>query len=168
MKGDLRYWRIQRTSVPGYDFAGRILQVSCELRVRLAHDPCSEAVGNVSIEDAAAPWSLKGECGFGVPLLGYLVIAERNASQGKVHVRIVNSALFIVRKRVIKDLERRKAGSFLTSLGRRKFLGSHWKQLLSCVPIQVTRRRGTPWWLNPGLRPIFVTVIRQHEPRQII
>lgn len=62
-----------------------------------------QTVGNVGFEAVAAPWSLKGECSFGVPFLGYLVMGERSASRGKVHVRIVNSALFIVRNRVIKD-----------------------------------------------------------------
>lgn len=133
VKGDLRYWPIQRTTGSGYDFT-RVSRdrfykslVNFESDVRLAHGPCSEAVGNVGFEDVTAPWSLKGECSFGVPLLGYLVMGEWSDSQGNVHVRIVKSALFIVRKRVIKDLERRKAGSFLTTLGRRKFLGSHWK-----------------------------------------
>lgn len=143
--------------------------------VRLAPGPCSEAVGNVGFEDVAAPWSLRGECSFGVPLWGYLVKGERSGSQGKVHVRIVNSALFIVRERATKDLERRKAGSFLTTLGRRTFLGSHWKhgavnQVSNCLPVFPVKspRMGTSWWLSPGLGPIFVTMIRQHVPRQLI
>lgn len=77
MKGDLRYPRIQRTSVPGYDLhmsQETILQdevlVNFESDVRLAHGPGSEAVGNVGFEAVAAPWSLKGECSFGVPFWG--------------------------------------------------------------------------------------------------
>lgn len=149
--------------------------VNFESDVRLAHGPGSEAVGNVGFEAIAVPWSLKGECSFGVPFLGYLVMGERSASRGKVHVRIVNCALFIVRNRVIKDLERRKVGSFLTTLGRRKFLGSHWKRgavnqvsiCFSVFPVK-SPRMGTSWWFNPGLGPIFVIMIRQHEPKEFI
>ena len=107
--------------------------------------------------------------------LGIFAMGEPSGSQGKVHVRIVSSALFIVGERVTKDSERRKEGSFLTALGRRKFLGSHWKhgagnQVSNCLPVFPVKspRMGTSWWLNPGLGPIFVTKIRQHEPRQLI
>lgn len=131
--------------------------------VRLAPGPCSEAVGNVGFEDVAAPWSLRGECSFGVPLLGYLVMGERSGSQGNVHVRIVNSALFIVRERAIKDLERRQAGSFLTTLGRRKFLGSHWKhgavnQVSSCLPVFPVKspRMGASGALTLDLGPFLL------------
>lgn len=57
--------------------------VNFVLDVRLAPGPCSEAVGNVGFEDVATPWSLRGECSFGVPLWGYLVMGERSVLREK-------------------------------------------------------------------------------------